>query len=226
MSTETTIARLRRANPVPEAPAGDGAALFERITSSTPDPRLARGRRERPTRHRRRVVVVGVAIALAALLASTAFAISQWFGGSVVRPPVTRHEYRNAQHQLTLPPGVAWPKFNMPGPKTVTSRGGGGGRAVLIAENAWECYWVEAIRKGDTKAERQAQGELNALLANNVFVAPVGAPEGWIPSPQPTVPFAVWAHDGGLNWIRATYAAAAAGNPSKLIQSCRANAPG
>jgi hypothetical protein len=36
----------------------------------------------------------------------------------------------------------------------------------------------------------------------------------------------VFAHDGGLAWIRAAYAQAAAGNPQNLIDSCRANAPG
>lgn len=34
-----------------------------------------------------------------------------------------------------------------------------------------------------------------------------------------------FAHDGGLDWIRASYAAAAAGHSRNLIQSCRANAP-
>jgi hypothetical protein len=46
------------------------------------------------------------------------------------------------------------------------------------------------------------------------------------PTPPPTVPFAVFAHDGGLNWVRANYKRAAAGDPRNLIQNCRANAPG
>jgi hypothetical protein len=37
---------------------------------------------------------------------------------------------------------------------------------------------------------------------------------------------AVFAHDGGLDSIRANYAAAAAGHPRGLAQSCYANAPG
>jgi hypothetical protein len=111
------------------------------------------------------------------------------------------------------------------GPNTVTTRGGGG-HAVVIAQNAWECYWVQAIRKGDTAAEQRAQSELDTLLGHNIFVAPVGAPEGWTPTPPPTVPFAVFAHVGGLNWVRANYKRAAAGDPRNLIQSCRANAPG
>ena len=94
---------------------------------------------------------------------------------------------------------------------------------MLIAKNAWECYWVEAIRDDDPASEQQAQKQLDHLLANNIFAAPVGAPEGWTPSPPPTVPFAVFAHDGGLDWIRAAYKQAAAGDPRNLIQSCQAN---
>ena len=96
---------------------------------------------------------------------------------------------------------------------------------MLIAQNAWECYWVEAIRKGDAAAGRRAHAVLNALLASNIVEAPAGAPEGWHPTPLPTVPLAVFAHDGGLSWIRANYERAAAGDPRRLAQSCRANAP-
>ncbi len=224
MSTESIMVRLRRANPVPQAPPGDGNDLFTRITALRGDPRLEAASPQHPLLPRRRAVVLGLAVGLAALLASTAFALSHWIGGDAVRPPVTRDEYLAAQKQLSLPPGVDWPRFNMPGPNTVTTRGGGGGQAVLIAQNAWECYWVQAIRRRDVTAEQRAQGELSRLLSNNVFVAPVDAPEGWVPVPQPTVPFAVFAHDGGLNWIRAAHKQAAAGDPRNLIQSCRANA--
>lgn len=224
MTTESIMFRLRRANPVPEPPAGDEADLFARITSSQGDPR-ARGARRRPVRNHRRALVVAFALGVAALLASTAFAVSHWIGADAVRPPVTKQEYLTAQHQLTLPPGVTWPHFNMPEPTSLTSRGGGGGRAVSISQNAWECYWVQAIRRGDTAAGQRAHAELNALLANNVVVAPVGAPEGWTPTPMPTVPFAVFAHDGGLQWVRNMYKQAAAGNPQNLFDSCRANRP-
>jgi hypothetical protein len=55
--------------------------------------------------------------------------------------------------------------------------------------------------------------------------APAGAPEDWtLPNP-PSVPYAIFAHDGGLDLIRGWYAAAA-GHPRNLIQSCRANAAG
>jgi hypothetical protein len=57
-----------------------------------------------------------------------------------------------------------------------------------------------------------------------VFEAPAGAPEDWVPSPFPTVPFATFAHDGGLDWIRGIYERAAAGHPHGLAQSCLANA--
>ena len=71
---------------------------------------------------------------------------------------------------------------------------------------------------------QRAHDELNRLLAHNVIEAPAGASEDWVPSPFPSVPFAKWAHDGGLDWVRQNYALAAAGHPARLAQSCRANA--
>jgi hypothetical protein len=226
MNTDSVSARLRRANPVPDVRGGENADLFERITALPTDPRLTAGAERRPPL-RRPVVVFALALALMALLASTAFAVSQWIGSDVVRTPVTRQEYLDAQPRLTLPPGATWPPFH-PGPDpghSVTVRGAGGGMAVLIAQNAWECYWVDALRSGDKAGVKRADAELGSLLAHNVFEAPVGAPEGWVPTPFPSVPFVAYAHDGGLDWIRHTYAQAAAGNPKNLIQSCKANAP-
>ena len=101
----------------------------------------------------------------------------------------------------------------------MTSPGAGGGHAVLISQNAWECYWVKAIRNGDTAAQRRAHIELSTLLANNILVAPVGAPEDWRPPNPPDVPYAVFAHDGGLNWVRHTYELAAAGDPRRLVRA-------
>jgi hypothetical protein len=224
MSNDSTLVRLRRANPVPETPAGDDTDLFDRITA-LPQDAPTQGRRDRHTPRRRRALVLVLAVGIAALLASTAFAVSQWLGGDVVRPPVTRQEYLDAQKELALPPGVAWPTFNMPPANSLTTRGGGGGQAVGTAMNAWECYWVDAIRRGDGAAGREAHAQLDRLLANNVFEAPEGAPEDWVPTPFPSGPFAVFAHDGGLDWIRGNYAAAAAGDPTGITQSCRANAP-
>jgi len=224
MSTDSVMRRVRRANPVPATRAAPDEHLFARIVSRPGDVRLA-GPATRSTRRRRRASTLAIAVAVAALLASTAYAVSRLIGDDVVRPPVTRQEYLAAQAQLDLPPGYAWPHFNMPPANSVTSRGGGGGRAVLIAQNAWECYWVAAIRRGDARAGERAHAKLDALLHDHVYVAPVGAPEGWTPTPLPAVPFAVYAHDGGLNWVRASYAQAAAGNPRQLAQSCRANAP-
>jgi hypothetical protein len=223
MSNDSIMVRLRRANPVPEMPAGDGTDLFDRITA-LPRERAGAPREGRTPRRRRGVVLV-VAVGIAALLASTAFAVSQLIGGDVVRPPVTRQEYLAAQKQLVLPPGAAWPAFNMPPANSVTTRGGGGGQAVLTAMNAWECYWVDAIHRGDSAAGQEAHTQLDRLLANNVYEAPEGAAEGWVPSPFPSRPFVAFAHDGGLDWIRGNYAAAAAGDPTGIGQSCRANAP-
>jgi hypothetical protein len=224
MSNDSIMVRLGRANPVPEMPAADDGDLFDRITA-LPQDAPAGGRRERPTQRRRRSLILVLAVGIAALLASTAFAISQWLGGDLVEPPVTRQEYFDAKKELVLPPGVAWPKPDVaPDDNSVTTRGGGGGRAVLIAMNAWECYWVDAIRRGDDRAAERAHDELNRLLANNVFRAPEGAPEEWVPSPFPSVAFVTFSHNGGLDWIRQSYARAAAGHPRELAQSCRANA--
>ena len=223
MSNDSIMARLRRANPVPEMPASDDNTLFDQITGLPQDEPVSE-RRGRPTRRQRRGLVLVLAALAAALLASTAFAISQWLGGDLVEPPVTRQEYLDAQKQLALPPGVAWPKPDVAPENSVTTLGGGGGRAVLIAMNAWECYWVDAIRQGDDRAAERAHDELNHILATNVFEAPEGAPEDWVPSPFPTVPFSTWAHDGGLDWVRENYARAAEGHPGRLAQSCFANA--
>ena len=84
---------------------------------------------------------------------------------------------------------------------------------------------MQAIRAGDVPAQRQAQVALNALLANNILEAPAGAPEDYTPPNPPSVPYAIFAHDGGLDRFRAAYAAAAAGRPQSLIKFCRANAP-
>jgi hypothetical protein len=220
MKTDPTLRRLRAANPFPAT--ADGAAneeLFARITAQRPQ---ARGTRRR---YRRALVIVAVALVAVAVLASTAFAISQWLSGDVVKPPVTKAEYREAQSALTVPAGFKWPVLHVDR-NSVTTRGGGGSYAVFIAQNAWECAWVKAIRQGDAPAQAQAQAQLNDLLRNRVIVAPLGAPEDWVPADSPTFPYAVFAHDGGYEWKQQTYALAAAGNPTRLAQSCRANAPG
>jgi hypothetical protein len=231
MSSRPIMSRLRRANPVPRPRDGDAADLFARITALPADPRLEGPRRRHPLRRRRAVVLAFATLLLAALLASTAVAVSQWIGGDLVEPPVTRQEYLDAQKQLTLPPGAEWPDpldigLASEPDNSVTSHGAGGGMAVLIAMNAWECYWVQAIRRDDDAAGRRAHDELSALLARNVLEAPAGAPENWTPTPLPTVPFTAFSHNGGLDSVRATYEQAAAGDPRSLISSCRANAPG
>ena len=220
MKTNSTLSRLRKANPYPLRPTVDGTDLFARITAGPPDSRLS----GRSTPLHRRGLVLAVSFVVMALLASTAYAISTWVFSSAVKPKVTKQEYRRAQHELTLPPGYSWPKLNVD-PNSVTGKGAGGGHAVLISQNAWECYWAKAIGQGDTAAQQRAQNELNALLANNMLVAPIGAPEDWRPANPPKAPYAVFAHDGGFEWIRGTYVLAAAGHPRRLIQSCRANSP-
>jgi hypothetical protein len=214
----STLTRLRRANPEPLVPTVDGMELFTEIT------RLPREAGAAPKR-RRRGLVLAVSLVVAVLLASTAYAVSNWVFSDVVGPDVSRAEYVNAQSELTLPPGYAWPTFHMD-PNSVTGRGAGGGHAVLAVQNAWECYWTKAIRTGDRAAQTRAHAVLTGLLAHNVLEAPPGASENWTPADPPNVPYIVFAHDGGLDWIRQNYALAAAGHRQRLAQSCRVNKVG
>lgn len=221
MTMDPTLARLRAANPVPEAPPVDDAVLFAQITASPRDgrrPRSALGARQ-PR------LVIALALLGVGVLGSSAYAISNLLDGHVVKPPVTRSEYLAAQRQLALPPGYRWPELRVPS-NSVTTIGGGGGHAVVIAKNAWECFWADAITRGDRRAQRSARTELDELTARHVVVAPTGAPEDWVPPKPPAVPYAVFANDGGLEWIREGYQQAAAGHPARLIASCRANRPG
>jgi hypothetical protein len=205
--------RIREANPFPDAAAAANDELFEQITAL---------RRAGRSRYRRPLVVFAVLFAAVAVLASTAFGISQWIGGDVVKPDVTKAEYLQAQHELTLPPGYSWPELRVD-PNSVTTRGGGGGYAVAIAQNRWECYWVAAIRRGDTAEQARARASVETLLRNNVVVAPAGASENWSPPVTPGHPVATFADDGGYEWKQQTYALAVAGHPQRLVQSCRAN---
>lgn len=214
-----TLERLRAANPVPVASPVDGEALFAQITALPQEPAARRPRRRRT----RRVLLLAPVAAI--LLGSSAFGISTWLGGRAVEPPVTRAEYRDAQHVLALPPGYHWPMLHVDD-DSMTTVGGGGGHAVLIAQNAWECYWVDAINRGDEAAGRRAHAELEDLTTKHVVIAPDGAPEDWVPEHPPTPPYAVFADDGGLQWFRENYRLAAAGHPARLTQSCRANRPG
>jgi hypothetical protein len=163
-----------------------------------------------------------VALAATAILATTAFAVANWFG-DVVKPPVTKQEYKTAQSELTLPPGATWPELNVD-PNSVTSRGGGGSSAVMIAMGSWECYWADAIRSGDEQAQQRAHAELNSLFANHVVIAPAGASENWFPTGH-AFPVVAFADDGGYQYKQQMYADAAAGRPKSLLQSCRANGP-
>jgi hypothetical protein len=218
MKNDSTLAYLRRLNPVPEAPSVDGADLFDRITSLPREDRFA----PRRSTARRRVALVAVGLVVTALLATTALAISGWFG-DVVKPPVTRQEYRNAQDVLTLPPGATWPDLDLES-NSVMSRGGGGSYAVMIAMGSWECYWVDAIRSGDQPAQQESYAQLTSLLHDHAVIAPEGASENWAPTGH-AFPVAAFAADGGYQWKEKMYADAAVGRPKELIQSCRANGP-
>jgi len=224
MKSDALLTRLQAANPEPIVVQTDSLDLFDEITAGPSDPRLAAPARK--PFHRRRGLVLAIAFAVAALLASTAFAISRLVADDAVGPDVTQAEYHAAQSQLELPPGATWPVFHRGPANSVTGRGAGGGLAVLNAQNAWECYWVHAIKTGDTTAQKRAHTTLSSLVAHNMLEAPAGASENYVPSNPPKVPYVVFAHDGGLESIKANYAAAAVGHPRGLEQSCYANAPG
>lgn len=224
MKSDALLTRLQAANPEPLVVQTDSLDLFNEITAAPGDPRLSKAERK-PFFRRRPGLALAIAFAFAALLASTAFAISRLVLDDVVGPDVTKAEYLAAQKQLELPPGATWPQIGFGAANSVTGRGAGGGMAVLNAQNAWECYWVRAIRTGDKAAQARAHAALNALLAHNILEAPAGASENYTPPNPPDVPYAVFAHDGGLEALKANYAAAAAGHPRGLEQSCYANSP-
>jgi hypothetical protein len=220
MTTDTAFTRLRSANPVPAPDAVDGDALFDRIVAGAPDQRPARRHRG----YRRPAVVLAAGLAVAAALASSAYAIRTWVFGDVVGPTVTQAEYLRAQKLLPLPPGYGWPGYRFQS-DSVMNRGAGGGIAVSLDQAAWECYWAGAIRSGDAAAQARARGVLAGLMAHRIVVAPADASENWAPPATTPWPYAVYADDGGYAYKQRLYAAAAAGRPAGIEQSCRANRP-
>ena len=76
-------------------------------------------------------------------------------------------------------------------------------------------------RKLEATAERLPL--VRRLAAHNVVVAPKNASENWTPPNPPKTPYAVFADDGGYQWLQKAYADAAAGHPQNLTDSCRAN---
>jgi hypothetical protein len=215
--------RLRASRPASVPIEADREALFERIVATPPG-----GAAARPP-HRRRKLVLVAAVGLAvALTAGTAVAVSTnlfgWHTDNtfIKDPRVWRQLYRDATHELRLPPGMAWP-YRTLAPNTITNRSEPGGMAVGIAQTAWECYWTEAIRANDASAERSAQAALTDIVRHHVVVAPPGSPENVAPPAGTKPPFAIYASDGGIRYVKHNYALAAAGDPSGVAQSCRAN---
>ena len=223
--TTNPIDRLAAARPaVPERL--DEETLFARITAQ-PRPQAAAPAR----RSHRKLKIAVVLIALLALGGASAAAVTGLLGGwhedtSIVdRPQQWRALYRQATRKLALPPGERWPARTLAA-NTVTSRMQPGGEAVAIAQVSWECYWGAAVRSGDAAAQARAHAALNDLLSHHVLVAPDGSPENVAPPAGAKPPFAIYANDGGLQYVRHVYARAAAGHPRLLFQSCRANGPG
>jgi hypothetical protein len=215
------IERLHAAAPRPVELTTDLDALFTAIVAASPAA-------PRPARRRRRTFLVVAGLAAAAVLtAGTALAIGGLLGWhtdtSIVRSPREwRALYRTATAELSLPPGMRWPRRTL-APNTVTSRDEPGGMAVGIAQVSWECYWTEAIRASDPAAERRAQAALRDIVRHHIVVAPPGSPENVAPPAGTRPPFEIYASDGGLAYDRRNYALAAAGDPSGIAQSCRAN---
>ncbi|HEY1512105.1 MAG TPA: hypothetical protein VGF66_00015 [Gaiellaceae bacterium] len=217
MTNDTTLTRLRAANPVADASTIDDEALFERIVELPTETA-----RRRPRRKPRMLVLVAATF-VAAVAASTAYALTHWVFPDVVHAPVSRAEYERAQTILELPPGYTWPAIDFRA-DTVMLRGGGGSMAVSIDQSAWECYWAGAIHRGDAAAATHAHAVLDDLMKNRISIAPQGAPENWGPT-NATFPWLVYADDGGYQYKQRIYAEAAAGKPAGLEQSCRANGP-
>ena len=215
--TDHTLNRLRAANPFPAGTAVDADALYDWIVLDPPDRRISRPSRK----HSRRLAVAVVAAVVACGILATG-ALSGWF--HIIGGPTVKAEYKAAQKQLTLPPGYDWPPLHWPA-NSVTSQGAGGSFAVNIDQDAWECYWVHAIRSGDVPAQQKAKAALDDLMANHIVVAPKGAPEDYSPPQSATTPTAAFADDGGYQYKQRMYAAAAAGHPGLLEQSCRVNGP-
>jgi hypothetical protein len=221
-----SMERLERARPDITVVI-DRDALFARIVATAQDheqPQVSRS-------GRRRLLIGCIALAVLCLTAGTAFAVTGfnlfgWHTDTTIvnSPREWQRLYHDATRQLTLPPGEHWPDRTLP-PDTVTSRTQPGGTAVAISQTAWECYWVDAIRSGNTAAGVQAHAALDDLLAHHVVVAPPGSPENVAPPAGTKPPFAIFASDGGIQYIRKMYRDAADGHPATLIQSCRANGP-
>ena len=221
-----SMERLLRARP-DITDAIDRDALFAQIVATAQDheqPQMSRS-------GRRRLAIGCIAVAVLCLTAGTAFAVTGFnlFGWHtdttiVKNPREWQRLYHEATRELTLPPGEHWPDRTLP-PDTVTSRTGPAGTAVAISQTAWECYWVDAIRRGDGTAGRQAHAALDGLLAHHIVVAPPGSPENVAPPAGTKPPFEIYASDGGIQYVRKMYRDAANGHPANLIQSCRANGP-
>jgi hypothetical protein len=217
--------RLRNAAPAAPSPIRDRDAVFAGIVAGQRDPAVAtRIRLSRPAR--RKLTIVLVALAIAALTAATALGTNflGWHDETAIIDSPQQWEtlYRAATRELTLPPGQSWPHRTL-APHTVTGMSQPGGEAVAISRARWECYWGSAIRSGDTAAQTRAQAALADINANHTLVAPDGSSENVAAPSNIKGPYEIFANDGGIQFVKTMYADAAAGRPAMLFQSCRAN---
>jgi hypothetical protein len=181
-------------------------------------------------RGRRRALLIGVVAAVVVISTGTAVARSVgllgWHDATrlITSPSEWEARYLQATRRLTLPPGMQWPKRTL-APNTVTPPSQPGGEAVAISQTAWECYWAASIRRGDSAAGARAYAALLDILNHHTLVAPPGSSEDVQPPAGTRSPFQIFASDGGMQYTRRMYAAAAHGSPGLLDESCRANGP-
>lgn len=216
-----SMQRLRSARPAPAYLHRDPDELFAAIVAGPQETPSVRSIRPR------RTLLIACAVAVVVLTAGSAFAVTKILGWHDAKTLVTTSRewqalYVAAQRDLVLPPGVSWPARTLPR-DTVTSRYQPGGQAVGFAQGAWECYWAHAIHTGDRAAQVRAHAALSQLVANHIVVAPGGSSENVEPPASVKMPVEIYADDGGLQYVKHMYALAAAGNPTLLDQSCRAN---
>ena len=219
----TALDRLHASRPASVPIEADREALFDRIVATpaggAPPGRPAAGASSSSSRP------CGLAVVLTA---GTAIAVTtNLFGwhtdNSFIKDPrVWRKLYREPRTSCACRPAWRWP-YRTLAPHTITNRSEPGGMAVGISQTAWECYWTEAIRAGDRQAQGSARAALTDLVRHHIVVAPPGSPENVAPPAGTRPPFAIFASDGGIRYVKHNYALAAAGDPSGVAQSCRAN---
>ena len=216
MKNDSTLAYLRRLNPVPEAASVDGAELFERITSLPRDEPAARGapppaagspssRSGSPSM----ALLATTALADLRLVRRRRQAARDEAGvpeRSERAHPPARSDVARAQRRSEL-------GHLERGRRLLRGDGRDGLLGVLLGGRH---------QSGDEQAQQQSHAELTSLLRDHVVIARRGRPRTGSPTGH-RFPVVAFADDGGYQYKQQMYADA--GGPKNLIQSCRANGP-